>query len=495
MVGAWWYLVDDRRITMAKFILTDGTKSINPMTDDRPGVWSPDPVDIRKAALSNRLVPSVFAGMTSRQQAMADLPFTIYSVKGDKELDTSDNYKNVIGFLPYPSRTFSLTEASLCRAGSSYWFKGVGTKTGKVKELKYWIPSSVTLDNDYAKNGEVKFRRQGTANLFNAEQVLYTWLLDADVELGPPLVWPLESALIAAEANGAISKWVSDYMKRGAIKAMLLMVEGMPPKEEAEKMESWFNKFMSGARGLSWRIFNATGVKPTIVGDGLDALRDLSITKELRYEIHQALGTRHLLEDENLATANARERQFYTITIVPDARAIQYSWNEQVLHAMGYHLEFEPERLEIFQEDEGEQARVFLEMIKGLTEYMSVDAAFQIASEKLDYIFSDEQIAVIKKGVADKQAKVPDITPPPPANVTEPVPPEIVKALVELDKWEAKVKSAGKMITWHAVNLSPEIVKMVKSGMSFEDARAMIGGEPTDSVKALAMAINKAIDG
>lgn len=490
-----------------KILLTNGTqteeiyrvKSINPMTDERPGVWTTESVDTKKAALSNRLVPSVYAGISSRIQAMADLPFTIYSVNGDKELDSSDNYKNVVGFLPYPSRTFALTEASLTTSGRAYWFKGTGSRTGKVKELKYWIPSSVTLDSDAAKKGEVKFRRQGVSDLFAGEQVLHTWLIDPDVELGPPLVWPLESAIVAAEANGAISKWVADYMRRGAIKAMLLMVEGMPPETEANKMEAWFNKFMSGARGLTWKIFNATGVKPTIVGDGLEALRDLSITKELRYEIHQALGTRHLLEDENLATANARERQFYTITIVPDARAIQYSWNEQVLHPMGYHLEFEPERLEIFQEDEGAQAQVFLDMVKGLSEYMTVEAAFQIASEKLDYIFSDKQMAIIKKGVLDKQAKKPDSTQP--VEVVEPTPPEVVKAIVELDRWEAKVKAAGKMVTWHAVNISPELVKEIKSGsVTFEQARAMINPvtvtpamEYKSDILTLAEAINKAV--
>ena len=87
------------------------------MTDETPGVWSPDVADASKAARSNRLVPSVFAGVNTRMQAMADLPFTIYSVKGDKELDNSDNYKNVVGFLPYPSMTFALTEGALVTAG------------------------------------------------------------------------------------------------------------------------------------------------------------------------------------------------------------------------------------------------------------------------------------------------------------------------------------------------------------------------------------------
>lgn len=484
----------------ARIIMTDGTKSINPMTDDRPGVWTTTS-DTKNEARSTRLVPSVFAGIQARMQAMADLPFTIYNTR-DEEVDNSDNYKNAVGFLPYPSRTFSLTEGALSVSGRCYWHKGTGALTGKVKELKYWLPMSVTLDNTKAMAGEIWFRRSGVAGLFPAEQVLYMWGVDPDVELGPPTVWPLESAIIAAQANGAITTWVADYMRRGAIKAMLLMVEGMPPQNEVDRMEGWFNKFMSGARGLAWKVFNAAGVKPTIVGDGLEALKDLGISKELRYDIHQALGTRHLLEDENFATADAREKQFYTITIMPDARLIQYAINEQVLKAQGYHLEFEPERLEIFQTNEAEQTKAFGDLFTIFKEVLPVEIAFKLASEKLDYAFTDEQQKLIAAGVAEKKNKAQEIAVqlqpkevvPPPAPVEPPAP--INKALVELDKWQDKVSKAGKMVTWHAVELSAEMCKAIKAGtMTFEQAREQLTPpENIDSIRALADSINAAVE-
>ena len=83
----------------------------------------------------------------------------------------------------------------------------------------------------------------------------------------------------------------------------------------------------------------------------------------------------------------------------------------------------------------------------------------------------------------------------------EPTPPEVVKAIVELDRWEAKVKAAGKMVTWHAVNISPELVKEIKSGsVTFEQARVMINPvtitpvmEYKSDILTLAEAINKAV--
>lgn len=482
-----------------KIIMTDGTrteeiyrvKTINPFADERPGTWTVQG-EATNNAKSNRLVPSVYAGLQARMQSMADMPFSIYSLKGDKELDNSDNYKNVTGILPNPSAFLSLCEGGLTLYGRSYWFKNQGERTKAVKGLKYWMPSSVTLDSEAAKKGDIKFRRQGVTELYDAEKVLYIWGLDPDVEIGPPTISPFDSAIIAAEANGAISKWVADYMRRGAVKAMLLMVDGMPPAGEVERIEGWFNKFMGGIRGLTWRVFNGAAVKPTIVGDGLEALKDLSINKELRYEIHQALGTRHLLEDDNYATAQARERQYYTQQIVPDSRLIGQALNEQVLHAMSYHIEFEPERLEIFQTDETEQAKAFIELFNGLREVMTVEAAFELAAQKLDYQFTDEQKALIKKGINEKakqsEENKPDTKPVEVQPINEP-PAEVVKALVELDKWQDKVTKAGKPVTWHAVNVPPDITSSLKAGsISFDTARDMVRGakpKPTDAAAVL----------
>lgn len=491
-----------------KIIMTDGSKTetiyrvkgLNPFTDETPGVWSPDPTERSKSAKSTRLVPSVFAGVSARMQAMMDLPFTIYG-KGGQVVDDSDNYQNAVGFLPNPQHVFGLTEAALVTNGKAYWYKGKGERTGVVRQLKYWLPSSVNLNSDALRKGEIVFERSDKK--FPADEVLHFWGYDESVEIGPPTVYPFASALTAAEANGAITSWVRDYMLRGAIKAMLLAVDGVPPTGEVERIENWWNRFMTGARGMAWKVFNMSNIKPTIVGDGLEALRDLNVSKDLRYEIHQALGTRHLLEDENYATADARERQFYTQVIIPDARLIQQGVNEQILESMGLHLEFEPERMEIFQTNEGEQAKAFGELFDIFSRALPNEVAFMLASEKLDYQFTDEQMKLIQQGIeAKKQAAAqvaeqmkPKEQPVEPPAPQEPPPAPPNKALVELDKWERKVEKAGKMVTWHAVELPSEIVKAVTAGeMTFEQARSELLDAPAnDSVKLLALQIEQAI--
>jgi phage portal protein BeeE len=490
-----------------KIIMTDGSryvdlyrvKSINPYTDETPGVWVPD-TEVEKAAKSTRLVPSVFAGVQARMQAMSDMPFTIYG-RGDKVIDSSDYYENKVGIWPEPFRYLGMTEASLVIAGQCYWFKAAGARSGKTRALQYWKPDSVTLDPQRAQKREIFFRRQGTDQKeFPEEAVHYLWGIDPSVELGPPTVWPLQSALVSAQAQGAISAWVRDYMLRGAIKAMLLMVDGAPPPGEVERMETWFNKFMNGVRGFGWKVFNAAGTKPQVIGEGLDALRDLSITRDLRYDIHQALGTRHLLEDENYATASVRERQFYTQTIMPDARLIQSALNEQVFKPLEVRIQFEPERLEIFQTDEAERAGSLSQLYQVFSGAISPPQALDLAMQILGYNLTKEQRALIATGIDEKQKAVAEARRA--MQEKERIKPEAVqeeeekpvnkRALVELDKWEAKVQKAGKMVTWHAVDLSDEIVRAVKCGeMTFDQARQRIKPMPaiTDLLRGIELGV------
>ena len=116
--------------------------------------------------------------------------------------------------------------------------------------------------------------------------------------------------------------------------------------------------------------------------------------------------------------------------------------------------------------------------------------------------FTEEQKNMIARGLAEKKAKAEEVAKqvevkPEPKVEEVPVPPEVVKALTELDKFEKKVNMAGQMVTWHAVSLSADMVKAISSGeLSFEDARAQIAepqGKDDSAIKTLAAAIEKAV--
>ena len=512
-----------------RLILTDGTRNarmnikdastsfgIDPWQDETPGVWVPDKSAIQLAK-DTRLVPSMYSGIYARSQAMADLPFSIYSLdNANKQLADSAEWDDPTGFLTNPSQTFWQTEASLCTYGQCYFFRVQGTITGHDKGLKYWMPDTVTPKFDKVQ-GLVNFHRNIDNKDYSPDQVFQLWLPDPSVEIGPPVVYPFASAMKAGEANGAITGWVAEYMKRGAIKAMLLAVDGLPNDSERQRIETWFNRFMAGARGLGWKLFNASSVKPTVVGDGLDALKGLTVNTDLRYDIHTALGTRHLLEDENFATANARERQFINYTIMPDARFIQHRWNETLLNPMRMRLEFEPERLQSFENLKAERAAAWANAFDVLVQTISPDAAMELSMDMLGFDLTEEQKVIFLKGLDDKgkqkaadqaaalaQAQAqpkPDVIADP---LVKPGPTggesitsgigEKSHAIVELDKWEAKVTKAGKMITWHAVDLPEEIYQAVKSEtMTFEQARDKLRNAPRADAMAVVESIKQAV--
>ena len=64
-------------------------------------------------------VPWLFRGTELRAQSVGSLPFEI--LRGDDVVDSSDDYQNVLGFLPNPSAFLKRVEACLVLMGSSYW--------------------------------------------------------------------------------------------------------------------------------------------------------------------------------------------------------------------------------------------------------------------------------------------------------------------------------------------------------------------------------------
>ena len=170
-----------------KFRLTNGVKSMNVWDADDATGWTPLGGDSDKA-LPSILVPPYYAAKQARMKALADLPFTIYKLKNaEDEVDNSDDYQNVVKFLPNPRDFFQLTEASLIDTGCAYWYKMLN-KSGYNKDMQYFEPSSIEPQYN-PKDGELLYfeRHANTQTIrLKPEQVLYMWLPDPSVENGQP---------------------------------------------------------------------------------------------------------------------------------------------------------------------------------------------------------------------------------------------------------------------------------------------------------------------
>ena len=166
-----------------KMLMTDGVKSINPWdTEDSPNAWLPSNAPETKT----QLVPAVQASLQARCRAIADMPFSVYNKQGEV-IDNSDDYKNKLGFLENPRNFFWLTEASLVSYGSAYWLKRPN-KYAIQKDLQYFYPNVITPEITIKGLERFKRQTQNTEQIYKPDEILYFWLPDPAVELGPPKV-------------------------------------------------------------------------------------------------------------------------------------------------------------------------------------------------------------------------------------------------------------------------------------------------------------------
>ena len=90
-----------------------------------PEAWTvllgrqPDNDNLRKLF---QAVPWLNRGVNLRAAAISRLPFSIVNARGD-EIDSSEDYQNVTGFLPGFQRTLAMIEMGLTLFGKHYMIK------------------------------------------------------------------------------------------------------------------------------------------------------------------------------------------------------------------------------------------------------------------------------------------------------------------------------------------------------------------------------------
>lgn len=306
------------------------------------------------------LAPFVTRGVTLRANAVRNMPWVLH--KGETEFDTSANFTNAAGFMQNFSTLLWLIEAGLTLTGKAYIFR----ERNRVRTLKlrWLVASTVTPKLDPAQ-GLIGFTRAIARGPHDLEvtDLLYFWLPDPLVEVGPPTAWPVKAALAAANVTLALDAFVAAFFKRGAIKATVLTVEGNAQAAEREKLKAWWGRALQGIKNaFATEVVNAV-VKPVIIGEGVAELANQSLTQQAREDIAVALGIPlSLLLSSSVSglggggVAEQDDIHFYDKTIIPECVFIAQVLNEQLFTPMGLHFAFLPETLDLYQKDETERA-------------------------------------------------------------------------------------------------------------------------------------------
>jgi hypothetical protein len=440
-----------------------------------------------------KLVPWLQKGVTMTGNAVSQLPYSVRDEGGNEVPDSV-----AWGAVSNPRHYIKLVAASLC-GGAGYLL--TQTTSRALVSLQYVMPGSMTPN--YNPNGDlVNFTRQmkTKTQTITPENVIYFWLPDDTVETGPAQITPLVNASLPAELISSMDSSFAAYAKRGFIPPTILAVKGLVNAAEREKTEKWWNAFLRGWTSTVAKIVNGEAVTPQTIGAGMDEFRDTydQISKLQIENIAASFNiplSLFMSNAANYATANADRKTWYETGVFIDIyQCVEDTLNTQLFNRFGWHLQFEPERLDAFQEDEAGKANAVATLASTLAQYPE---EFLIVCDALGVELSEEQKALILEMAEEKE---------PPTGSAQP--PSDFPQMGEHNLGEgAADEVAGEMLAWRKFakkGHSREFeTKHIPPALELRIRAGLKGGGDVDAVFdalanepasiALARAINRAV--
>jgi HK97 family phage portal protein len=379
-----------------KSYLFDGVKSVTIGGDDG---WQIYPAEEASGTKLYSTVSWVYRCVDLIRNTAGTVPFDVK--RGETIVDSSSEYKNLLGWLANPKAFMEQVSAALFLYGQCYYLKK-SNRAKFTKELQYLHPSTIECLID-ERLGLTGFRRHvGSSTIdYKPDELLYFWLSDPSVEIGPPLAWPMKSIEAPASALSNLTAYADAFFARGAVKVTILSVEGNPPQAEREKLEAWWSKVISGVRNaFSAHVVSANSVNATVIGEGLESLKDNTLSEGAVREIATGAGVPYSLlmsDAANYATARQDMLTFLDTTVVPMVEFVWEVVNKQMLEAQGLMIVPTPESLTAYQEDEAERSKSLVDLVNaGVPLLVAMDGI-------LGYDLTPEAWQVIKDSIASKE--------------------------------------------------------------------------------------------
>lgn len=442
-----------------------------------------------RASLLKSVVPWLAKAHNMTKNAVANLPFDIVKPNGDV-VDTSTDWVNEIGFMDNPKRTMSLLAGSLC--GGSAYLLPFRTRS-RIIELRYVTPQSITPHID--TNGLQWFDRntdKGKSERLQPNQLYYFWLPDSDVEIGAPLTSPMGTATIAAELLASMSTTMKIYGDRGFVPAYIGNVKGMPTDDAKKMAENYLTRFLRGAYNSVVKLINSESLELIRVGAGMEELK--GAYTEVQQQAIEDIGTAFgipaalFMSDKAFASeVNPLIRQWYeTSEFISIYHTIEETFNSQILRGMDLRMQFRPETLDVFQEDENARSNSVSTYVNTITSnpavakfvmgFMGVDLDEEQQKELDDIISSNEE----KQEPIEQPTTVDSVT----QNAQDepqddPLTPDETK---DLALWYSKAKAwnlkgKGNAVDWENKHLRESIAATIR--LKLADAKTEL-----DIVKA-----------
>jgi HK97 family phage portal protein len=466
-----------------RLMFLDGQKAVDLWGDDPTGWTILSGEDAPIEAEYYKLIPTLYRAIQLRAQAVASMPFEVR--KGKTVYDSSSDWQNKVGFMPNPTTLLQLIESALVMNGSAYLFKD--KSVAGVKMLRYHLPQSIKPIIDPVRGLE-GFERpvNNVPTRFRVDDYVYFWLPDPLVEIGPAKHYPLAAASNACAVLMNMDVFADNFFSRGAIKAMLLTVQGGMLDSERDRLKEWWQRVVAGVKNaFGAQLVNAEKITPVVVGEGMKELENVTIGQEKREDICIAVGIPMSIlfaNAANYATSQQDELNFLTKTTIPECEFIASVLNEQLFKPLGLHWYFMPETLDAMQEDENKRA-------DALNALINSGMPLLIALDILGFELTDEQRLELEQAEKEKKARAEELASrlanaarnyeesdnapqnAPGSQQEAPGAPQNQKMLSDMDKWRRKALNALRKgdpvdVPFESEYIPPGVIALVQDKLA-----------------------------
>ena len=152
------------------------------------------------------------------------------------------------------------------------------------------------------------------------------------------------------------------------------------------------------------------------------------------------------------------ERKFYEQTVVPEARFIAATLNEQVFSALDLRLVFRPETLDVFQADEAQRASALVSYVNagypvGLaSQVLGVELPTGYDYDDLDRMKEERATAALERQKQQVQAF---------GGPRQGASQEAIRA--DLRRWRTKAKKAGGIVPFESEYIPPALKASIEA--------------------------------
>jgi phage portal protein BeeE len=355
---------------LQNIFITNGLKAVplNALPEEAWRFLTGDSTDTKDLKEVYGSVPWLYRGVRVLAQAVPSIPFVI--LKGEEEVDHSEDYENKVGWLPDPFGLLEEVEADLTLHGRAYLLKMANLMGRPLSPgLRRLYPNTMRprTDPDRGITGFIRTINGRQLPPLDRDEIVFIELPDPFSELDRARS-PAEAALSSASVLKGVDDFAIAFMQRGAVKVTLLSVSGAIADPERDRLKGWWAKVARGVKGaFASEVINADRVKPEVIGEGLAELSNQSLTKEKREDISTALGIPQSIlfstGSVNRAVSQVDDVSFYSKKVVPDARFIERQLNAQFFFAHGLRLQFRPQEMSIFQRDEEARSMALVNLV------------------------------------------------------------------------------------------------------------------------------------